>query len=106
MAVSDFAEVGLLRKILPDEAVGVLVESPFPRMVGLGEVARHTQHPVDECVLGELICFAHPWRGTSRSLRFLAVVVGERVDFLPVWVEGCDNGRADRQRTLVADLEG
>ena len=36
----DLRQVGALRQILPQEAVGVLVGSSLPGMVGMGEVDR------------------------------------------------------------------
>lgn len=64
LPVGDIPEVRALREILPDDAVGVLVETPLLRMVGMGEIGGGAEHLVGEAVQREL----------------LAVVVGERVD--------------------------
>ena len=57
-------EITALGLVLSDESVGVLVESTFPRMAGVGEAALGVKCFGDSLMIGEL----------------LAVVIGERVD--------------------------
>ena len=48
-------EIGALGQVLPDEPVGVLVESKLPGMVGVGEVALGVESLGDGLMVGELL---------------------------------------------------
>ena len=69
-------EIGALGQVLPDEPVGVLVESALPGMVGVGEVALGVESLGDGLMVGEL----------------LAVVIGERVDKVGMRLQCCEQG--------------
>ena len=62
--VCEGVEIGALGQVLPDEPIGVLVESALLGIVGVGEVALGVESLGDGLMVGEL----------------LAVVIGERVD--------------------------
>ena len=38
LRLGEFGKVAPFCEILPDQSIGVFVESPFPRMVGMGEI--------------------------------------------------------------------
>jgi hypothetical protein len=48
-------KIGTLGQVLPDEPVGVLVESALPGMVGGGEVALGVESLGDGLMVGELL---------------------------------------------------
>jgi hypothetical protein len=75
----------LLWKILPYQAVSILVQPSFPLVVGLGKIPLRPENLINQRVPGE----------------FLAAVASKGVNALAVRVEGGDNGRADSQRALV-----
>ena len=81
-------EIGALGQVLPDEPVGVLVESALPGMVGVGEVALGVESLGDGLMVGEL----------------LAVVIGERVDKVGMRLQCCEQGVRDGLCGLVGSL--
>ena len=54
LSSGDLREVGTLREILADEAVGVFVEAGFPRMIGMGEVGVGSEDLGEQLVKREL----------------------------------------------------
>ncbi len=84
LRVRHFPEVRALGKVPPHQAVGVLVQAPFPGVVGPREEEVSAERPGHPRVVGEL----------------LAVVGRDRVD--GEGSEHARHGRADRRRRLPA----
>lgn len=43
LPIADISEIGLFGEILPDESVGVFIQSFLPRMVGEAKISLHFQ---------------------------------------------------------------
>ena len=69
-------EVGALREVLAQEAVGVLVAAPLPRAVGVAEVDLDAGVDGEACVLGHLLA-AIPGEGTPQLRGKLQDLGGE-----------------------------
>ena len=75
-------------QVLPDESVGVLVESALPGMAGAGEAALGVESFGDGLMIGEL----------------LAVVIGERVDKVGMRSKCCEQSLGDGPGGLAGAL--
>src|ERR1700691_5816253 len=80
-----YREVGAFWEVLSDEAVGVFVETTFPGVIGLGEIAVCLQRSGDFDMRGEL----------------LAVVVGDGFDAVSQRAQHAGAGLDDRGGGLV-----
>ena len=50
----DWSKAGAFRELLANEAVGVLVQAAFPRVIGLGKIESSFQFLSDALISGEL----------------------------------------------------
>ena len=72
-------EIGALGQVLTNESIGVLVESAFPRVIGVDEAALGVESLGDKLMAGEL----------------LAVVIGECVNKVGMRSQCCEQGVRD-----------
>lgn len=59
LVIGDVAEISALGKVLPDQAVGILVGAALPGGIGVGEVEAGIKYPSDVGMLGELLAVVH-----------------------------------------------